>query len=139
MRILNLAPTTAGSLISPVVRFPFAPRALLGIGAFNWGSGGTSLDAWLQTSLDGGSTYFDIANIHVLAASLKQVFNLSSLTPVTALYTPTDATLAANTVKDGLLGRLFRVKTTSVGVYATTTFTLDIQGDYDAGAPVLIQ
>jgi hypothetical protein len=59
--------------------------------------------------------------------SVRKLYNLSSLTPVTTVYTATDGTLAANTAKDGLLGAWWRVKYTTVGVYAGgTTLTIDI-------------
>jgi hypothetical protein len=89
-------------------------------GNFIYGSGGTSVDAWVQTSIDGGATWCDVANFHFVLASLRQIANLSSLTPV-APYTPTDGTLAANTVKDGLIGDRWRVKYTSVGTFGGNT------------------
>lgn len=94
-------------------------------GTFTYGSGGTSADAWMQTSLDGGSTWTDVANFHFTTASARFQYNLSSATPVTTEYTPTDGTLAANTAKDGLIGPLWRVKYTTVGTYAGTTLRID--------------
>jgi hypothetical protein len=75
----------------------------------------------VQTSLDGGGTWVDVANFHFTTASARFVFNLSSATPVTTEYVPTDGSLAANTAKDGILGPLWRVKYTTVGVYAGNT------------------
>ena len=49
------------------------------------------------------------------------LFNLSSATPVTTQYVPTDGTLAANTCKDGLLGNMYRAKYTTTGTYAGNT------------------
>jgi hypothetical protein len=43
------------------------------------------------------------------------LFNLSTATPVTTQYTPTDGT------KDGLLGNMFRAKFTTTGTYAGNT------------------
>lgn len=96
-------------------------------GKFVYGSGGTSADAWVQTSLD-GVTWVDVANFHFTTASAIFVFNLSSLTPVTTQYTPTDGTLAANTSKDGVIGPWWRVKYTTVGTYAATTMNVDLVG-----------
>lgn len=96
---------------------------------FTYGSGGTSADAWVQTSFDGGATWCDVANFHFTTSTARFAFNLSSLTPVTTEYTPTDGTLAANTAKDGMLGPQWRIKWTSVGTYAGgTTLRVDIAG-----------
>lgn len=95
-------------------------------GSLTYGSGGTTADAWVQTSLDGGGTWTDIANFHFTTASARFQFNLSSSTPVTTEYTPTDGSLAANTAKDGIIGPQFRVKYTTVGTYAGgTTLRID--------------
>jgi hypothetical protein len=37
--------------------------------SFVYGSGGTSVDVWTQTSLDGGSTWIDVCNFHFLQAT----------------------------------------------------------------------
>jgi hypothetical protein len=96
---------------------------------FTYGSGGTTADAWVQTSLDGGATWVDIANCHFTTSTARFAYNLSSLTPVTTEYTPTDGTLSANTAKDGILGPSYRVKYTTTGTYATsTTLSVDING-----------
>jgi hypothetical protein len=96
---------------------------------FTYGSGGTSVNAYLQTSLDGGTTWIDIANWSLTTASATSVYSLSPATPVTTAYVPTDGTLGANTSKDGIQGNLFRVKWTSVGTYAGTTLRVDMVRD----------
>ncbi len=96
---------------------------------FTYGSGGTTADAWVQTSLDGGLTWVDIANCHFTTSTARFVYNLSSMTPVTTEYAPTDGTLAANTSKDGILGPSFRAKYTTTGTYAaSTTIVVTING-----------
>jgi hypothetical protein len=72
-------------------------------------------------------SWIDVAECGFTTASARKVYNLSSLTPVTTVYTPTDGTLTANTSKDGLLGNWFRVKYTTVGTYGgNTTLTVDV-------------
>ena len=91
---------------------------------FVYGSGGTTVDAFLQTSLDGGSNWIDIAQFAFLTTSLRKIHNLNA--SVAALnITPTDAALADNSVIDGLLGDQLRIKLTTVGTYAGGT-TLNI-------------
>lgn len=98
-------------------------------GTFTYGSGGTSADAWVQTTLDGGVTWTDIANFHFTTSSARFIYNLSALTAVTTEYTATDGTLSANTAKDGVIGHQFRVKYTTVGTYAaSTTLRVDVVG-----------
>ncbi len=97
------------------------PQSAVIQGNFTYGSGGTTADAWVQISADEGATWADIANFHFTTASARFFYNLSALTPITAQYTPTDGTLAANTSKDGLLAPQWRVKYTTVGTYAGNT------------------
>lgn len=103
------------------------PLSMLVQGNLVYGSGGTSADAWVQTSIDGGASWTDVANFHFLVASARFLYNLSGLTPVTTQLTPTDGTLGANTSKDGVLGDLWRVKYTTVGTYSgNTTLLIDV-------------
>ena len=91
---------------------------------FVYGSGGTSAKAWVQTSIDEGTTWFDIASFAFTTASATRLYSLDT-TAVTSIYTPTDATLTDNTVKNGLLGDKYRVKYTTTGTYAgSTTLTI---------------
>jgi hypothetical protein len=123
--LLNTGVTTAvtASTTTAVEVFGSSrPRSLALQGTFTYGSGGTSADAWVQTSFDAGSTWSDVANFHFTTSSARFLFNLSSLTPVTTgSTTPTDGTLASNTCNDGVLGPVWRVKYTTVGTYAAST------------------
>jgi hypothetical protein len=98
-----------------------APTSLCVQANFTYGSGGTTVNAYVQTSVDGGLTWIDIAQFSFTTASARSVFNLNSQTPVTTQYTATDGTLTANTAKDGILGPLYRVKLATTGTYAGAT------------------
>lgn len=89
-----------------------------------YGSGGTSVKVYVQTSLDQGVTPIDVACFTFLVASAVKVRNLSALTPKATDVTPTDATLTDDTSVDGILGDRFRVKVVSVGTYVSTTLTV---------------
>ncbi|MBB3297895.1 MULTISPECIES: hypothetical protein [unclassified Rhizobium] len=133
MNLLNLAIAAAGSAVSAATKFNAAPRNLAVQAKFNYGSGGTSVDVYLQTSLDGGQTWIDIANFHFTTSSATAIFNLSAATPKTTAVTPTDGSLAANTCVDGILGAQFRTKVVSVGTYAgSTTIAIDLVTDQAA-------
>lgn len=96
-----------------------------------YGSGGTTAVVWVQTSLDGGATWVDVANCSFTTSTARFLYNLSGLTPVTTQYTPTDGTLTANTSHDGILGSLWRTKYTSTGTYGgSTTLAVDIYSNF---------
>ena len=88
---------------------------------FLYGAAGTTVKAWIQTSLDGEDTWFDIANFAFLLTAAKKISSVKATIAVAAAYVPTDATLADDTIKDGLLGNAFRVKYTSTGTYTGAT------------------
>ncbi len=88
---------------------------------FQYGSGGTSLALWAQTSCDGGTTWRDVARFDFTTSTLVQYANLSGLT---AKAVTTYATLASAGVNDGLICNQLRAVITSVGIYANTTVSL---------------
>jgi hypothetical protein len=93
---------------------------------FVYGSGGTTFSVWVQTSLD-GSTWIDVCNMSGTTASKSRVQVVSTRTPITTPYAPLDGTLGADSVHDGVIGVLFRCKTTTTGTYAGgTTLTVTV-------------
>jgi hypothetical protein len=111
--------------VTPAMQFRDGlPASAVLQATFTYGSGGTTVDAWVQTSFDGGSTWCDAANFHFTTASLNALYNLNANTSITTALTLTDGTLAANTSKDGVLGPLWRVKYTTTGTYAGGTTLL---------------
>lgn len=78
--------------------------------------GGTTAKAWVQTSLDNGATWVDIANFAFTTSTAKRAYHLTAAA-VTSIATPTEGTLADNTAVNGLLGELYRVKLTTTGTY----------------------
>jgi hypothetical protein len=91
-----------------------------------YGSGGTTIKAYLQTSFDQGQTWVDIACAAFTTASAVKIFNLSALTPKTTAVTPTDGSLTDDTCVDGLLGDRLRVKVTSTGTYTNTQLAVRV-------------
>lgn len=87
----------------------------------NYGSGGTTAKVYVQTSLDQGSTWVDVACATFTTSSATKIVNLSGLTPKTTAATPADGALTDDTCVDGVLGDRFRVKITSTGTYAGST------------------
>lgn len=105
------------------------PRAVVAQFNFNAGSGGTSVTAWLQTSLDDGITWTDIAAQQFTTTSSRIAVNFSSQTPQTTAKTLTSGTMSAGSSLDGVLGTQFRVVYTVVGTYTGATLAVDIQAD----------
>ncbi|MBI1238262.1 MAG: hypothetical protein GC199_02860 [Alphaproteobacteria bacterium] len=91
-----------------------------------YGSGGTSVKAWVQVTLDDGATWIDIACFAFTTGSGVKIINLSGLTPVTTAITPSDGSMTDNTVQDGVLGSAIRVKITSTGTYANTIISVKV-------------
>ena len=86
-----------------------------------YGSGGTAVKAYLQTSLDGGNTWDDVACWAPSNGNAAKRWNFSALTPVTTPVTPTDGAMTDNTAQDGLLGARVRLKVVSTGTYGGNT------------------
>lgn len=93
---------------------------------FAYGSGGTSAKVYVQTTLDDGLTWVDIASFAFTTSSATKVINLSGLTPKTTAITPSDGALSDDTCVDGILGNTLRVKITTVGVYVNSTLSVKL-------------
>lgn len=92
---------------------------------FTAGSGGTSVKAYVQTSLDGGVSWWDIACEALTTSDINtyQAVNIDTVSTPVAL---TDGSLTDNTAIDGLLGDRFRVKYVVVGTYSDASLIVDI-------------
>jgi hypothetical protein len=104
---------------------PLLPNQILVQQNFVYGSGGTSINAFLQQSMDSGLTWCDvIAFTQLLTTSGRLVWGAVS-TPAAAAVVPTDGTATAGTLIAGLFGSWWRVKLIVVGTYAASTYRLD--------------
>jgi hypothetical protein len=113
--------TTAGTLIGDWVEDLEGLLALCAELRLAYGSGGLTIRAYLQTSLDQETTAIDIACVLFGVASEAAVLNFSALTPKLTQVTPTDGAMADDTAIDGILGDRFRLKVVSTGTYAGST------------------
>ena len=84
-----------------------------------YGSGGTSCYAVVETSLDQGVTWVQIARFDFTTSGLQKVMSVSGLTPRIAAATA--GSLAADTALDGTLGDRLRATVVSTGTYAGST------------------
>lgn len=114
---ITAAATAAGDAVTGLAGMLSASVAL----RYVYGSGGTNVKAYVQTSFDQGNTWVDVACVLFEVANEVRLINLSGLTPKTTQVTPTDGTLADDTAVDGLLGDRLRVKCVSTGIFAGST------------------
>lgn len=130
--LLNTFITSAVTNVSPVFQIrpgpggQFLPSSVTFQGNFTWGSGGTSVDAYVQTSIDGMSTWQDVAHFSYAGVSLRNILSVSSTPSVVAAVVGIDAgvpgtPLAVNTAAGGIFGNYWRVKYVVVGTYAGGT------------------
>lgn len=89
-----------------------------------YGSGGTTAKVYVQTSLDQGVTWIDVACFAFTTAGAVKVANLSGLTPRTAPFVPTDGALADDTVVDGILGDRLRARIIATGTYGSSVVSV---------------
>lgn len=117
----DLAITTAAtSICDPIIDLD----GMLGVSLtarLAYGSGGTSIKVFVQSSTNGGSTWRDVWCATFTTASADKGVNLSGLTPKTTAVLGTDGTLADDTVVDGILGDRLRCKVVTTGTYAGST------------------
>lgn len=116
----TIATAAAGVLSTPMTGL-LGMQVVTAQFVFLYGADGTSVKAYLQTSFDNGTTWVDIMSFAATTTAITRLSSVRSSVAVAAIYTPTDATLTDNTIKDGLLGDRLRVKYTSVGTYSGAT------------------
>lgn len=85
---------------------------------FAYGSGGTTCVVIVQTSLDQGQTWIDVARFDFSTASATKTVNLSASA---AAAVTSVAALSAEGKADGILGDRLRAKVTSTGTYGGAT------------------
>jgi hypothetical protein len=84
-----------------------------------YGSGGTSCYALIETSLDQGVTWVQIARFDFTTSGIQKVLTVSGLTP--RLAAASAGSLSADTALDGTLGDRLRATVVSTGTYAGST------------------
>lgn len=102
-------------------------KSLVAQSVFVYGSGGTTAKAYIQTSLDNGTTWFDIISHAFATTTATKVSGVTSfIAPASQGFAPSDAALSDNTIIQGVIGDRVRLKLTTVGTYAATTLKIDL-------------
>lgn len=90
-----------------------------------YGSGGTTIKAYLQTGLDGSAGVDPVTPIDIWCRTFATASDVKdknfSCLDASSDITPTDATLTDNTAVDGILGDRFRLKLVVAGTYGGST------------------
>lgn len=133
-KILNaFAVPAAGAFTSDPVTIGEAGD-LTAVFDFDWGSGGTSIRLWLQTSFDGGTTWYDIISPSQFAtADAVEIYSVSASGDLSTAPTEGSKALAAASIQSGMIGDMIRVAGTVVGTYAASTITVIVEARQDAG------
>lgn len=129
MRFTLLPALTIAGAVSATATTPVT--GLLGMNSliveclFLYGSGGTNVNAYVQTSLDGGVTWFDVMNfLHTTAALTRANAVSMNVTNGASPFAPialTDGTMTSNTSTQGILGDRVRLKYVTTGTYGGAT------------------
>ena len=111
----------------PIQTKDWPPQSLTVHCNFVYGSGGETVDAYVQMSLDGGSKWGDVAECHFTTASLRELYDISSLPSAVSSHIAPDGSLIASATNGGMTS--WRVQYVSTGIYAGgTTLQIDLQG-----------
>jgi hypothetical protein len=128
--LLNATIGAPGTFTGPLFQLreipgqPMLPAQVLVQETFTYGSGGASVDAFLQTSYDAGGTWNDVIHFaQLLLASKRVLWGLASTPPAAAVDVSAgdDGTILANTLVPGVFGSWWRVKYIVAGTYAGGT------------------
>lgn len=124
--LLDIAIPAAGTYTGTATAGVGNAAYLLIQAKFVRGSGGTSVTAYVQTSVDGGTTWIDVATFAFLTTSATKLHRILATNAFTAATVPTDGTLASDTILDGAIGDMLRVKYVVVGTYAASTLVVSV-------------
>lgn len=111
--------TAVSAVVSKTQDIPDWVSSLTLDAVFLYGSSGTTVKVFIQTSFD-GTNWMDIACFAFTTAAGRKVVNLRNVS-VTTPATITDAALADNSVIDGFIGPMLRSKYVTTGTYAGAT------------------
>ncbi len=123
----SIAVPAAGTYTTPWLTGLGEVEDILAEVILDWGSGGTTIKVFLQTSIDGGVTAIDIACFAFATADASKVLSVDARAAVTTPVTPSDGTLADNTVVNGIIGDRVRFKYIVAGTYAASTLSAHVQ------------
>jgi len=108
-----------------------APQSVGFFGYLNYGSGGTTVDAFIQTSYDGGASWWDILHFpQWTTGTAAYLYNMTDAVNSSNFTTLTNnQSLSAGTGVAAALGSMFRALLTTTGTYVATGLTIALVTD----------
>lgn len=88
-----------------------------------YGSGGSAVKAYCQTTLDQGNNWIDVA-CFLFEGGTAKVVNLSADTPVTSPVVSEDGALPNDSTLNGILGDRLRCKVVVTGTFANSVLSV---------------
>lgn len=119
---ISITTAVTGSTVD-IGKVPAGTKHILVHSNFTYGSGGTAAKFYLQSSADEGVTWFDVACLAHTTSSLRRIVS-TTLDVDGTLTTASDGALTDNTKLTGLCGDRLRLKYTTTGTYASTTYDM---------------
>ena len=107
----------AETVIGGTIGLDHGTTALAALAKLVVAGGGTTVDVYIQTSLDRGVTWIDIMNLTFTTATASKVSAVNTAVALAAAGTPGDGALADNSILNGLLGDRIRAKFVVAGTY----------------------
>jgi len=122
--------TTAQSIATrgKVHRLPDGCAGLMAECVFVDGGGGSTIDVFIQTSLDavgGTQTWMDIMQFAFTTTAGRKVLKVREETAIVAAVSEADGALTDNTAVSGIIGSHVRARIVTSGTY-TATSTIDV-------------
>ena len=117
---LTIGAAVAATATTPVTGLT-GMKYLVAQATFLYGAGGTTAKAYVQTSIDGGSSWIDVMCFSFTTAAATKVSAVKCDTALAAAVAPTDGSLTNDTILSGLLGDRVRVKYVTTGTYTGAT------------------
>ncbi|MEN6605920.1 MAG: hypothetical protein ABFD60_01655 [Bryobacteraceae bacterium] len=117
LTITTAVNATAGTVFSGLAGIKY----LIVYAKMKVGTGGSSIKAYVQTSLDGGATWIDIMSFAFANTAGTKVSAVSMAVALAAATVASDGALTDDTIVNGLLGDRIRVKYVTTGTYSGGT------------------
>jgi hypothetical protein len=85
-----------------------------------------TFDIFVQTTLDEGTTWCDVANYRFTTFNAVRIHAVKLNTALAPNVTPTDGGIGANQILSGLIGNKIRLKTVTSNEYVGARITIDV-------------
>lgn len=115
--IANRTIAGATTIVGDPVALPMGVKTVAVLSKLVVAGGGTTVKVYLQTSLDGGVTWIDVACHAFTTSTASKVSAVRASVALAAGVTPGDGALTDNTILDGLMGDRIRAKAVVAGTY----------------------